>query len=318
MRYKNKEKFNRGIMKNIKKKQEKEEIKIINYNLLSGQNDNNAINNKKDSKYNNNNSNNDNNNNQNPNSNQKDINYNTGYSNNQVNNNLRHYSSRKVVTPKESYLKKALENMSKNNLNKSEDSQIFNMEKNDQITDNIIMEKERTSLMSRNYLQRQVSQKKKNSYNKKFSFENKNAEDKNAFGNIKRELFSSKNDKKQPIKLKSDIGNANKNNLINDLQGPTVDFYEKRMDYLSNMYLNVKANPFDYLESEENSTKKKFSKFIPKSANIYKERQENFNVHLIKKFSDFKVSNANSKNMNKRSKTANLKDKNGKIQLLVF
>ena len=81
---------------------------------------------------------------------------------------------------------------------------------------------------------------------------------------------------------------------------------KKRMDYLSNMYLNAKNNPFDYLESEENSIKRKFSKFIPKSATIFKERKDNFNVHLIKKFSDFKMPSLDNQC---RSKTANMKNK---------
>lgn len=80
------------------------------------------------------------------------------------------------------------------------------------------------------------------------------------------------------------------------------------MDYLSNMYLNVKNNPFDYLESNDNSTKRKFSKFIPKSANIFKERKENFNVHLIKNFSDFKINVYENQNKT-RSNTANMKNK---------
>jgi len=292
MRYKNKEKFNRGIMKNIKKKQANEEIKIVNYNLSNVQNENNNI---KDI------NNNDNNDYSNPSNN--DINYNSS-SNYATNNNFRHNSSRKVVKSKESFLKKALENMAKNTLNKSEDSQIFNMEKNDQITDNIIMEKERTSLMSRNYLQRQVSQKK-NSFKKNSCFQNDKAENINAFRNTKREMFYSK--KVTPIELKSE-NNSNKN-LANELQGPNVDFYKKRMDYLNNMYLNVNTNPFEYLESEINSTKRKFNKFIPKSATIFKERQENFNLHMIKKFSDFKVSN---NEINNRSKTANMKKKYSK------
>jgi hypothetical protein len=297
MRYKNKEKFNRGIMKNIKKKQANEEIKIINYNLPNVQNENNNM---KDI--------NNNNNNAYPNPSNNNINYNSS-SNYATNNNFRHNSSRKVVKSKESFLKKALENMAKNTLNKSEDSQIFNMEKNDQITDNIIMEKERTSLMSRNYLQRQVSQKK-NSFNKNSSFQNDKAENKNAFRNNKREIFSSK--KITPIELKSE--NKNNKNLANDLQGPTVDFYKKRMDYLNNMYLNVKNNPFEYLESEINSTKRKFNKFIPKSATIFKERQGNFNIHMIKKFSDFKVSNNENNN---RSKTVNMKNKNSKLFIFI-
>lgn len=295
MRYKNKEKFNKGIMKNIKKKQEKEGIKIINYNLPSVQNENKNI---KEIRNNNNS----NNNNQNPSSN--NVLNNNGFANYVTNNNnIQSYSSKKIVIEKESFLKKALDNMAKNTLNKSEDSQIFNMEKNDMISDNIILEKEKTSIMSRNYLQRQVAQKK-NSSNKKFSFENKQ-ETKNAFGNTKREIPNRKND--LPVELKSDPNvNKNPNNLATDLQGPTVDFYKKRMDYLSNMYLNAKNNPFDYLESEENSIKRKFSKFIPKSATIFKERKDNFNVHLIKKFSDFKMPSLDNQN---RSKTANVKNK---------
>ena len=304
MRYKNKEKFNRGIMKNIKKKQEKEEIKIINYNLPSLQIEDN---NNKDPKNNTNK----NNLNQNP-TNNNVIN---GYKNYITNNNnniniLRLNSAKKIVLQKESFLKKALDSMAKNTLNKSEDSQIFNMEKNDQITDNILMEKERTSLMSRNYLQRQVSQKKKIYFNKKFSFEN-NAENINAFGNTKREILSGKIDKPNELKSEFNFDNYN-DNLVNDLQGSSVDFYKKRMDYLSNIYLNVKNTPFDHLKSDENSTKRKFSKFIPKSANNFKERKENFNVHLIKKFSDFKVPGNENQS---RSKTANLKKK---ISNLIF
>lgn len=187
MRYKNKEKFNRGIMKNIKKKQEKEEIKIINYNLPGVQNANNYHKEIKRNAINDNLIENPSNNNNNGNNGHNNYITNNNNYNTNNNNTLRYNSSKRIVTQKESFLKKALENMSKNTLNKSEDSQIFNMEKNDQITDNIIIENEKTSLMSRNYLQRQVS--KKNSFKKNLSFENK-AESKNAFGNVKREIFS--------------------------------------------------------------------------------------------------------------------------------
>lgn len=295
MRYKNKEKFNRGIMKSIRKKQEKEDIKIINYNLPSLQNENNKNKDNKNNIFNN----------QNLIANKVHINGNPNFEMNtkNKNNNLRIDSCRKITSQKESFLKKALDNMAKNTLNKSEDSQIFNMEKNDQITDNIIMEKERTTIMSRNYLQRKVSQNK-NSFNKKFSFEKK-LDSKNAFGNTKREFHSSKKD--IPVKFESEH-NINVN-FIKDFQGPTIDFYKKRMDYLSNMYLNVKNNPFDYIESEDNSTKK-FSKFIPKKANILKEQKDNFNVHLIRKFSDFKVPSFENQT---RSKTAYMKNNTSKI-----
>jgi len=227
---------------------------------------------------------------------------NDGYNNNSTNNNyntnntIRNINlSKGNVSQKESFLKKALENMSKNNLNKSEDSQIFNMEKNDQITDNIIMENEKTSLISRNYLQRQVS--KNNSFNKIFSFENK-SERKNVIKHIKRENSSC-----NLIYLLSFIFTF----LANNLQVQTVDFYKKRMDYLTNIYLNVKNNPFDNIENNGNSTKKNFSKFIPKSAFILKERKENYDVHLIKKSSDFK--NFKEIQIENSSKTANLKNK---------
>jgi len=296
MRYKNKEKFNKGIMKSIKKKQEKEEIKIINYNLPSIPNENNKNNN---------------NNNQNMNSN-NDNNL-ANCSNYITNSTLRqNILGRKIPTQKESYLKKALDNMANIYLNKSEDSKIFNMEKHDQITDNIILEKEKTSQMSRKYLENKVQ--KKNSFNRKFSSNIKNdfsvneneLNNRNVFGNIKKEIEA----KDKPIELKDE--NYNKN-LLNDLQGPTIDFYKKRMDYLSNLYLNVKNSPFEYLETDENSTKKKFSKYIPKSATIFKERKDNFNVHLIKKFSDFKV--ALNKQTSVRSKTANLKNKISKLSI---
>ncbi len=293
MRYKNKEKFNRGIMKNIKKKQEKEEIKIINYKLPTMQNENNYI---KDF-----NSNIINNNQNVSKKNLKNLNNNYITNNNNFGNNTLRYNSSKKIVSQDSFLKKALENMAKNTLNKSEDSQIFNMEKNDQITDNIIMENKKTSLMSRNYLQRQVSDS--NSSNKKFNFQTK-AENKNNFGNIKVEILSSKVDK--PIELKSDINLNHNINLENDLKGPQLDFYKKRMDYLSHMFLNFKNNPFDYLENDQTSMKRKISKFIPKSASIFKERKENYYVHLIKKFSDFKVPSNESQI---RSKTATMRNK---------
>jgi len=306
MRYKSKEKFNRIIMKNLNKMQKKGELKIINYNLPSIPNENNNEN-----KYKNNllkENFNENNNNNNP---------NAYITNSTLRKNI--LGRKKSLASKESFLKKALDNMAKNYLNKSEDSQIFNMEKNDQITENINLEKEKLNKISKNFLKRKDSVKysshnkninKKNqnkiyidNKDKENSTNSKNKKSKNKFG-ISGKLKNSNN------KLK--IG-ENKNyfkkddsrlDLVNDLQGPTIDFYQKRMDYLSNMYLNVKNSPFEYLESEENSTKKKFNKYIPKSATIFKERQENFSVHLIKKFSDFKNPHYNGI----RSKTANMKN----------
>ncbi len=286
MRYKNKEKFNRGIMKSIKKKQEKEEIKIIKNNLTSLFNDN--INNNQNGNICNNNQN---------------------CTNNLINNNLKQNILERKHEQKESYLKKALDNMAKNSLNKSEDSQIFNMEKHDQITDNIILEKEKTNLISRKYLENKVS--KNNIFKRKFTsnINNENKEDdnklniKNAFGNLKIHI--------QPNKEKAiDLNDPNINynrNLLNDLDGPTIDFYNKRMDYLNNMYLKVKNNPFEYSESEGKWPKKKFSNYIPKSALISKERRDTFNVHLIKKFSDFKIPLKKQNSI--KSKTANFKDK---------
>ena len=52
----------------------------------------------------------------------------------------------------EDFLKKALENMNKLNLDVSDDSQIFNMERNDKITSNINQEKEKTNKLVRNSL----------------------------------------------------------------------------------------------------------------------------------------------------------------------
>ena len=69
----------------------------------------------------------------------------------------------------------------------------------------------------------------------------------------------------------------------------SIDFYKKRMDYLGKQSLNVKNNPFDLIKyMDDSSVSTKFTKFLPKSAKTHQEKLENFNVHLIKKFADFK------------------------------
>ena len=84
--------------------------------------------------------------------------------------------------------------------------------------------------------------------------------------------------------------------------------YKKRMSYLSKQNLNAKNNPFDLLKyMDENSISAKFSKFLPKSAKTYQEKLDNFNVHLIKRFSDFNGNNNNNKNKNVKKGNKSIK-----------
>ncbi len=141
-------------MKNIKKKAAKEEIKIINYNLSNINNDkiktadNQSLSN--------------------------------GFS---LFNNTGKNTIKKSTGDRENFLKKALENMGKVNMNTSADSEIFNMEKNDKISDNINCEKERTTLLSRNYIINRDL--KKNKINKKLI---PNANDYNYYNEMKKKI----------------------------------------------------------------------------------------------------------------------------------
>lgn len=366
MRYKNKEKFNQGIMKSIKKKAAKEEIKIgfnsstHDPNGLNQNNNSNNINNS-NSNLNTNIGNNSNFMTINPNSNIRSLN---NYNNNINNFNRNTNVEKKKITEKESFLKKALENMAKNNLNLSDDSEIFNMEKNDKITLDIKSENVRTSILSRNYIynKEHIKDNKLNtnknimppdqgsSYEHQASYKwqtdtnnlnylyqdngdklKKNKE----ISHIKNNLITRNKTAKpfyNPIKklgfcneiysinYNTNISNLNrkgknnhKKNTIskNDLhQHTVVDFYKKRMEYLSSIQLSVKTNPFDFIDNLENNlTKKRLAKYIPKSALGTKEKMENLNVHLIKKFSDFQYQNKKPL----RSKTANIQMKRSKL-----